>query len=80
MSTTDTEDDAFARFAYQVDLPMSHERARGVSIGPVAGWCRDNFGALGAGWTFETRGDTIRFCFLSEENADRFAECWSLAR
>lgn len=78
MSTIDTEDD-FARFAYQVDLPMSHERARAVSIGPVAGWCRENFGPLGTGWTFETRGDTIRFCFLSENDAERFAECWSAA-
>lgn len=80
MSTTDINDDDFSRFAYQVDLPMSYERARGVSIGPVAGWCREAFGALGSGWTFETRGDTIRFCFLSEDDADRFAEHWSVGR
>ena len=74
MSIIDTQDDVYSRFAFQVDLPMSSERARGVSIGPAAGWCRENFGALGSGWTFETRGDTIRFCFLTEEDADRFAD------
>lgn len=76
MSIIDIHEDVFSHFAFQVDLPMSSERARGVSIGPVAGWCREVFGALGQGWTYVTRGDTIRFCFLTEENADRFADRW----
>lgn len=80
MSTIDIHGDMFSRFAFQVDLPMSSERARSVSIGPVARWCRENFGALGSGWTFETRGDTIRFCFLTEADAECFADRWGAAR
>lgn len=78
MSSVDREDQASGRFGYKVDLPMSRDRARSVSIGPVAEWCRKTLGALGDAWTYETRGDTIRFCFNSENDAEIFADAWSV--
>ncbi|HUD51145.1 hypothetical protein [Parvibaculum sp.] len=80
MSSVDDDNFAFEHFSYKVDLPMSRERARSVSIGPVAEWCRRKFGPLGEGWTYETRGDTIRFCFSSEDAAELFAGAWSTPR
>lgn len=64
-------------FPHAIDVPMSAERARDIATGPIALWCRKEFGPLNRAWQYQKCGDTIRFRFLSEEAMERFVERWS---